>query len=157
MPWNNPNTKAKITKAILAMSNLRDGGYLILGFDQDNNTFKPTGMNEADISTFNYDNVKSYVSEFADPYVEFYMEVVVDEKNGKKFLAFSINEFDQIPVICKRDGSEHLEKGAMYTRSRRMPESVKVPTNAEMREIIDMAVEKGIRKYIETSQSRSPN
>jgi predicted HTH transcriptional regulator len=133
------------------MSNIRDGGYLILGFEQDNNTFRPTGAKEADISTFNYDNVKSFVSEFADPYVEFFMEVITDEKDNKKFLVFTINEFNEIPVICKRDGLEHLEKGTIYTRSRRMPETVRVPTNAEMREIIDMAIEKGIRKYIETS------
>jgi hypothetical protein len=151
MSWNDNSTKAKVVKAILGMSNIRDGGYLILGFEQENDTFKATGVKEEDISTFNYDNVKSLVSEFADPFVEFFMEVVTDEKEGKKFLVFTINEFNEIPVICKRDGLENLEKGMIYTRSRRMSETVRVPTNAEMREIVDMAIEKGIRKYIETS------
>lgn len=151
MSWNDPNTKAKIVKTILAMSNIRDGGYLILGFDQNNDVFEPTGMAEADLNSFTYDLVKSHVSEFADPYVEFSMETVKDEENGKAFLIFTINEFDEVPVICKRNGLANLEQGTMYTRSRRMPESVRVPTQSEMREIINMAVEKGIRKYIETS------
>jgi hypothetical protein len=152
MSWNDTNTKAKITKIILAMSNIRDGGYLVLGFNQDGDTFVPTGVVQSDLSSFNYDHVRSHVAEYADPYVEFSMEIVKDEEQKKSFLVFTVKEFAEIPVICAKNGLENLEEGAVYTRSRRIPESVKVPTQSEMREIVDMAIEKGLRKYIETSR-----
>lgn len=151
MSWDDPNTKAKIVKATLAMSNIRDGGYLILGLDENNGAFEPTGMLDTDFNSYSYDDVKSFVSTFADPYVEFSMETVRDDEKEKTFLLFTINEFEEMPVICKRDGLENLRQGDIYTRSRRMSESVRVPTQSEMREIITMAVEKGIRKFIETS------
>ena len=152
MSWTDTSTKAKITKVILALSNIRDGGYLVLGFSQKGETFVPTGVAESDLSSFNYDHVRSHVAEYADPYVEFSMEIVKDAEQNRSFIVFAVKEFAEIPLICAKNGLENLEEGAVYTRSRRMPESVKVPTQSEMREIIDMAIEKGLRKYIETSR-----
>jgi hypothetical protein len=37
-------------------------------------------------------------------------------------------------------------------RSLRLPSTVSVPTQSEMREIMDMATEKGIKKYIKQSK-----
>jgi len=50
-------------------------------------------------------------------------------------------------VICKKDGMEKLRRGAVYTRSRRMPETVEVPGQVEMREILDLALEKRSRAF----------
>src|SRR5262249_46564787 len=52
-----------------------------------------------------------------------------------------------LPVICKKDGLEKLRRGAIYTRSRRLPETVEVPSQAEMRELLDLAIEKGSRTF----------
>ena len=60
--------------------------------------------------------------------------------------------FNAIPVICKINGRENLREGAIYTRSRRIPETVKVPTHSEMREIINIATEKKIRSFLEMAQ-----
>jgi len=35
MSWNEHIIKAKITKIILALSNIQNGGYLILGIEED--------------------------------------------------------------------------------------------------------------------------
>ncbi len=152
MSWNDPSIKAKIVKAILAMSNIRDGGFLVLGFEERGDSYLPAGMNEDHLASFDYDEVRSHVAQFADPYVIFFMEPVKDDRTGRKFLVFTINEFEEIPVICKRNGLENLRAGDMYTRSRRMPSTEKLPTQSEMREIIDMAIEKGMRRFIERAQ-----
>lgn len=149
-PWSVAEFKAKITKSILAFSNVRDGGRIILGAHEgDNDTFEFVGMEDADLQTWNYDEVKSFVSEYADPFVEFSLERVVLQE--KTFIVITVSEFFELPVICKRDGSARLRRGAIYTRTYRMPESAEVPTQTELREIIDLAMEKRLRVFLRTA------
>jgi hypothetical protein len=62
-------------------------------------------------------------------------------------------EFEEIPVICKRElsysGKLYLKKGGLYTRSYDKPETIIVPSQNEMREILDIAVDKQLIKYFE--------
>jgi hypothetical protein len=59
----------------------------------------------------------------------------------------NVAEFDELPIICKKEYPEILRRGAIYVRSKRgKPETIEVPTEVEMREIIEMAVDKGNRK-----------
>jgi hypothetical protein len=101
--------------------------------------------------------VASYVAEYADPYVKILLEKA--DLHGKKFIIIRVSEFDEVPVICKKDSSTDKEKdriltrGRMYTRTRRIPESAMVMNETEIREILVMAVDNGIRKYLE-SQAR---
>jgi len=49
MPWTDELSKAKITKAILAMSNIKDGGVIIVGMRElEDKTFSPDGLSDAD-------------------------------------------------------------------------------------------------------------
>lgn len=148
--WADPVVKAKIVKSILGMSNISNGGFLIIGVEQREGRFDPVGMQKEDISSFIFDEVSAEVSKYADPYTVFKMEIVKDGE--KEFLVFIISEFDSIPVICKRDGRENLKQGGIYTRSRRIPETCLVQTASDLREILEMATEKGVKKFIETSQ-----
>jgi len=146
MTWNDRTNKAKITKSILAMSNTRDGGAIVIGEEQQTDgTFKPNGMNPTDASSFDYDNVTSHVAEYADPYVNFSLSPI--EYDGKKFIIIQVEEFEEIPVICKKSYGNLLHHGRIYTRTRRMPESAGISSQTEMREIIDMAIDKGIRRF----------
>ena len=45
-----------------------------------------------------------------------------------------------------------LQQGAIYTRSHRIAETCKVQTQTEMREIIEMATERGLSRFITKSQ-----
>lgn len=147
--WNDSLTKLRIAKSILAMSNIRDGGYIIIGIEEEDGHFIPTGMNEDDLVTFNSDDIADFVSTCADPYVRFSLHNI--EFEDKKFLVLQVEEFEKIPVICKKDYGNILHKGVIYTRSRRKPESIAIPSQNEMREILDIAIEKGIKEYIERS------
>jgi predicted HTH transcriptional regulator len=144
MPWTDDLAKAKITRAILAMSNTIDGGVIIVGMKElEDKTFDSVGLSEADVSTFNHDTIADYLKEYADPYVKFTVRPI--ECDGKKFICIQVLPFDESPVICKKSGRD-LEKGRIYTRSRTKNESAPVSSYAEMREILDLATDKAVRK-----------
>jgi len=141
--WKDTNAKRKITKSILGMSNIKDGGTILIGMQQQRDkSYFPQGVNRDDLSSFeNEDEIKDFVSAYADPYVEF--DIKIEPYNGKKFVLINVSEFDELPVICKKECSGILRRGALYVRSRRKPETVEVPTEVEMREIINLAIDKG--------------
>lgn len=141
--WNDPNIKAKITKTVLAMSNIPDGGAIVIGMEEEEDGYNPVGLESDSSSSFTQDDLSSSINEYADPYSEITVSRISYEK--KEFIVIQVREFEQVPVICKRDGLRGLCRGVIFTRPRRKHESVKVPGQAEMREIIERAVDKGIR------------
>lgn len=145
MNWDEPATKAKIAKSAIAMANIPDGGAIVIGVEKKGETYDPVGMDPGHIESFKQDDVMHYVNEkYADPYVELTVRLV--SKNNKSFLVIQIHEFAQLPVICKHDGLENLKQGALFTRSRVKYETVQVKGQTEMREILDLAVDKEIRR-----------
>ena len=144
--WNDSGVREKLVRSMVAMSNIRDGGSIIIGIDQQTGGafILKDGMTQADYDSFKYDNIAAIIAEYADPYVSF--SLIKDELQGKRIVIIDIEEFQQIPVVCKKD-SPFLKRGRLYTRSWRVPESVEVPSQTEMREILDIAIEKGIRNF----------
>lgn len=145
-PWQENEFKAKITKTVLGMANIRDGGWIVLGKEKlSDETFEKSGMTQSDYESYDYDSVMDFVREYADPYVIISVQKpVIDQK---KFVVIRVQEFDNTPVICKRDWGNILHRGKIYTRSRGKPETIEVPSHVEMREIIEMAIDKENRKF----------
>ena len=145
MNWASPETRAKLAKSILAMANLRDGGTIILGVKREaDDSYTPEGMSKEDFDSFIQDHLSAHISEFADPYVEATLTKKIIE--DCLYCIIQVAEFEEIPVICKRDGDK-LRRGATYIRSRRMNETVEVPSHIEMREILELATEKRVRAF----------
>lgn len=145
--WTDPDHKAKIVKCILAMSNTKDGGHLVLGID-DSKTLseeKLCGMTLEHYENMNYDHIVVQVNKFADPPISFQMHSV--KQDEKYFILFKIPEFDELPIICKQTGNQGLKEGAIFSRSKSKPESAIIRTQSEMRELIDTAINKGIRSF----------
>lgn len=149
--WSNPQHRHKIVKTALALANVRDGGYLIFGIEDHGGVFEPVGMSEDDYNMLDGDDILAEVNNFADPFVD--LQLVKKDRDGMKFAFLRVFEFAEIPVICKRQGEVNLRPGVVYTRATRIPESVPVPSQTEMREIIELAVDKGIRHF-EARQQR---
>lgn len=146
-PWKDKKFKAKITKSILAMANLKDDGSIIVGKEKESDgTYKAVGMIQSDYDSYDSDPVKDFVKDYADPYVN--LSVLKPEHNHRKFVVIRIEEFDTSPVVCKMDYGNIMHRGKIYTRSRGKPETIEIPSETEMREIIDMAVNKEMRKFI---------
>lgn len=145
--WHDNTTKEKVIKLAISMANIKDGGFLILGVDEiKNGVFEPNGMKKEHWDSFNQDNVMEYVNEYADPYIE--LKVDKFDYKSKLFIVIQIQEFEELPVVCKKNGLK-LKRGEIYIRPRRKFESVLVPSQTEMREILEMAVDKKTRKYRE--------
>ena len=144
MIWDEPATKAKITKSAMAMANLPDGGAIVLGVKENGETYSPIGMEIEHEESFKQDDVMDWVNGYADPYIE--LTVTLVSKDNKAFVVIQVREFDQLPVVCKKDGKAGLKRGAFFTRSRRKYETTQIGSQTEMREILDLAVDKEIRR-----------
>ena len=102
-------------------------------------------MDQGHIESFKQDEVTEYINDkFADPYIE--LRLTPLSRDNKHFLIIQVHEFGQLPVICKNNGLENLKRGALYTRSRTKYETIQVRSQTEMREILDLAVDKEIRR-----------
>ena len=144
---DNPDFMAKVARAILGMANTEDGGVVVLGVAEEGLKLVELGLGPDAAATWNHDHVHGWVQNYADPYVEFEVEIVV--LDAKNFVAISVRPFDESPIICKKDHQESkpkgspsgspswtLRQGTLYYRGRGKNETVAVSNHVEMREIL---------------------
>lgn len=141
---------AKVVKAVLAMANRRDGGKVIVGVDEVDDgsmvSLKPTGLTLDQLQTWGHDDVVENVAKFADPFVTISTQHV--QHDGRTFVVLEVGEFEEVPVLCKSPFEGALRQSACYVRRRGRIESSEIPTHVEMRELLDLATEKGIRRFL---------
>jgi predicted HTH transcriptional regulator len=147
---------AKVIRAVIGMANRRDGGDVIIGVDPK--TLEPVGLEEDQADTWGYDVLATAVNEYASPSVSFDFERKL--YLGHTLVIIEVHEFAEIPILCGKDyGSTNvkgatpiLRRGACYVRSRHKPETSEIPSWEEMRELLELAIEKGVRKFLERAQ-----
>jgi predicted HTH transcriptional regulator len=93
--WN-INTFAK---DILAIANIEDGGWIIIGMAEKGVGYERAGLTSEMIATFNYDIMRDQFASFASPHVRFSLSFPHD-KIGLQFAVIKVDEFSEIPVIC---------------------------------------------------------
>jgi predicted HTH transcriptional regulator len=148
---------AKVTRAVLGMANHRDGGYVVVGVEDVNGTLEAKGLDPAALTTWRYDHVADGIAVYADPSVEFDLAVV--RHDDKDFVVIRVEEFSTVPVLCRKtyttreQGEVTLREGACYIRPRRKPETIEVSTYADLRDLIDLATEKGVRVFVERAHA----
>lgn len=141
----------KAVKAMLGMANRRDGGLVIIGVQDNKTALVPVGLNAKDLAAWTYDDLANSVSEYADPSIGFELEH--HECEGKEHVLITVREFEDIPILCKKDYASDVRKGACYVRSRRKPETTEIATQEDMRDLLDLATEKRLRKFVAQTQS----
>jgi predicted HTH transcriptional regulator len=149
------NSFLKVARAMLAMANNQDGGTIFVGIHSSGSL---EGCDRSSVDNWHYDAISEQIAKYADPYLKFDRSCI--EYESKVFLRLYVYEFDQVPVICKQDASiilddpkkqkEILKAGMVYVRSRKKPESIPVPSQTEMRDILELAIEKGVRGTLKT-------
>lgn len=138
---------AKVIRSCLGMANRRGGGKLIIGVNQTaHDPPIAVGLSKSDAITWNYDEFSDSLADYADPSVSFELTEFVSD--GKTFVEISVHEFDDIPILCKKDYSGVLRKGACYVRPRRKPETTEIPAHEDMRDLLDLAAEKRLKKLV---------
>ncbi|MGE3062903.1 MAG: helix-turn-helix domain-containing protein [bacterium] len=142
--WNTFENKERIIKACLAMANLQDGGIIVLGMKEvSKDVWEPQGMTSDHFDTYSQDDVSEKVNEYADPSIQIKLSKI--QHDNKNFIVIEVAEFREIPIICRKTGTT-LKKGGIYIRPKSKNESVIVPNESELREILDKAVEIKLEK-----------
>lgn len=146
---------AKVTRAALGMANRRDGGLVIVGIEEVDIGLNLKGLTHQEVATWRHDDIADGFASYADPSIEFDTEQVIYQE--KTFIVISVEEFREVPVLCKRSYNKArdliLRDGACYIRPRRKPETIEVSTYADMRDLIDLATDKSLRRFIARAQS----
>lgn len=134
--------RATLVRAILAMANRAGGGMVVVGVGELAGTqLEIEGLSDEQRTSWtDFDSVSDSINSYADPHVEVTLEEVL--LGTKALLVFKIAEFEQTPVLCKKDCQGKLRNGACYVRGRNKPESIDVPTYTDMRELLDLAIQK---------------
>ena len=143
---------AKVIRAVLGMANRRDGGAVIIGVEDE--TLEPGGLEEDQADTWTHDALATNVNEYASPSVSFDFERKL--YLGHTLVIIEVHEFAEIPILCSKPynptnvkGADPiLRRGACYVRSRHKPETSEIPSAEEMRELLELAIDKGVRRFV---------
>lgn len=147
--WN--ELKQGIPKDILAMSNLRDGGIIIIGVEESDNKWNRTGMTDEQLNTYDPDDMIDHVNKYASPSMTFDVVKHTDDE-GLKYLVVRTHEFEEKSFVCKRNCADELRQGAFYIRPLGKAESREVQTADEMHDLLELVVEKRTRNFLSQMQ-----
>lgn len=161
--------KGIIAKAIMALANTRDGGYLVIGIDENlPGDDRYQGVTDAQITQWKTDELADKMVNYMQPSVPFACDIV--EQFDKKFVVVKVPEFEDQPVLARKDiivkdkGSKHtsiapdeaerntqtiIKAGACYVRRRHKPASVPISTYEDMRDLLDLAAEKRAARLLQ--------
>jgi predicted HTH transcriptional regulator len=137
---------ANVARAALAMANSRDGGRVVLGVTRKDRLMEAVGLTDPQIASWDYDETATALNGYANPSLEFDLEVV--PYRTARCVVIRVYEFAAEPILCARDFETKLRRGACYVRRRSMPSTSEVPSLEEMRDLLDLAVEKGLRRFL---------
>jgi predicted HTH transcriptional regulator len=143
--------KWRLIKTALAMGNLRDGGIIIIGVSERGGTWELTGIKPEHLATYDVDVLISTINAYSSPHIDIDI-VLVEYRNGNKFLSFQVNEFSDTPIICKKNGDGGLIEGGIYVRPPGMARTTRVMNAMQMHDLLELAAEKRARHILEASR-----
>ncbi len=152
--------KECVIRAILGMTNTFSGGRIVVGVTENQSTrkFELTGVTAEQLESFdNYDSIKSTVDGFSTIQTNFDIDKCIHE--DKTYVVITVREFPDVPTLCRKDGStDKLKKDDMYVRSKKAQYSTTRVSELELREIVNMAVDKQTKDLQRRGWSRDiPN
>ena len=150
-PWE--ALKWRIIKTSLAMGNLRDGGIIVIGASERNESWDLTGISTDHLETYDVDVLIDVINSYVSPYVD--IDIVTFEyRNGEQFLAFQVREFKDSPLVCKKKSTddESLVEGGVYIRPPGMARTTRVLNATQMHDLLELAAEKRARRMLEVSK-----
>jgi hypothetical protein len=142
--------KAVVARACMAMANQRAGGTVVVGVSESSDhRLTPVGVTAKDLLGWVFDPVAGWINSCCEPAIQFELTHLEDKPNSRVYVVMEVTEFAEYPIVCTKNFSVKDEKillrqGAIYVRSRTRPASVELTSQAEMRTLIDLAVEKQI-------------
>lgn len=150
-PWD--ALQHKLVRTVLAMANLRDGGIVIIGASESGDRWDLGGISDEHLATYAVDDVVDAIHRFASPAVKSVM-VLVPYRNSRNFLVLQVFEFDDTPIVCRRDGppDSGLKQGTVYVRPAGLARTTEVRSADQMHDLLELAAEKRARRILETAR-----
>lgn len=143
---------ANVARAVLALANQRDGGYVIVGLSEDGIDAAGTGLSDEQLKQWlSFDDVTDQINAYADPPVRIQLGRG-ELPDGRCVAIIEVAEFSEIPILSKKDYPKRIVARQLYTRSMAKPESSTSMTQNELREVIALATEKQLARFLETAQ-----
>lgn len=133
----------ELCRDIMAFSNTRDGGAIVIGVDFP--PVDPVGLSNDQAQSWDQTPIYQALRDHATPAPVFYLKHVQHE--GRAFVIIEIPEFQNIPTICSTDGhsssgKQILRRSAVYIRTEG-GQTIEIDEAEQMRDLVDRAVSKG--------------
>jgi len=150
-PWE--SLQWRIIHTALAMGNLRDGGIVVIGASERGTTWELTGVKPEHLETYDVDKIIDVINKYASPNVDLDI-VIIKHENGVDFLAIQIREFNDTPIVCKKNGpsGKSIVEGAVYVRPPGIAKTTRVMNASQMHDLLELAAEKRARRILEVSR-----
>ena len=150
-PWE--SLKWRIIKTALGMANLRDGGIIVIGASERGQTWDLTGIIDEDANTYDTDRMIDVVNKYSSPNIELDI-VLVKYRNDRDSLAIQIKEFNDTPVVCKKNGlnGKGILEGSVYVRPPGVARTTRITNASQMHDLLELAAEKRARRILEVSR-----
>lgn len=148
-PWE--ELKWQIIRTSLAMGNLRDGGIIVIGASERNDTWDLTGISKEHLLTYEVDEVIDVINKYSSPSIKIDL-VTVKYRNGNVFLSIQVHEFTDSPFVCKRNGPDSirlLRAGDIFVRPAGKPQTTRITSAEEIEDLLELAAEKRAREILE--------
>ena len=153
--WDDSQLRAKITRGVISLANTRDGGVLVVGMKEVSG--KPgfhavDSLSDTQKATFDPDVVVPAINAYVAPYISLTV-LHHTTKSGADIVAFSVGEFRDYPVVCTKEiaGADPtkpmVRRGAILVRSLRTIETTEILSYDDLRELIELSVDKGLGTY----------
>lgn len=156
---------AEVARAVMGMTNRRDGGIIIIGVAERSGVFNIVGLSPDQVDSWrNNDHVIDALAKYMNPPAKF--DLSIQKLQEKDLVILSVHEFEDTPTICKKEYLHNhrsgppetiLRNGACYVRSRHKPETLEVSSPEHMRDLLNLAIEKGVRKFVTQAQKAGMN
>lgn len=136
--------KGDIVKDIAAFSNTRDGGYILVGVEEDGGKFIGRGVSKDQAASFDPTKIGAFAKNHFSLLPKVTSHVVT--LDGVDLLLLRVEEFDSEPIVCTKDLHGEKEKlylraGSIYVRTADA-QSIAIESGESMRAFLDLAVQK---------------
>lgn len=149
----NKSLRASVVRAVLALGNTSSGGHVVIGVNETAGAFEPRGLTPEELASWRSDLTHDAIRPYVDPQPEVLVQEI--RLDGRAFVRLAVTEFREVPFLCRKTetvgGRVALREGALYVRAIMKPESVEVSTYAQMRDLMDLATEKVLARYLRTA------
>ncbi|MCC6444128.1 MAG: pentapeptide repeat-containing protein [Armatimonadetes bacterium] len=111
-----PDDKANLAQALIALAN-HGGGYIVLGYQEDNEKWIPAAPRPTDMRGYTQDLMNGIAERYAEPVFPCERHLVRHPQQGDLFPVIVVPE-GKVPIRAKRDGPDkrHVRNGTYYIR-----------------------------------------